>query len=51
MSLALPKPLFRMPLKAKPRLAHEIERRGRRWMNGESVGEAWEDGRARVVER
>ena len=31
--------------------AHEIERRARRVMNGESTGEPWEDVRARVVRR
>ena len=31
--------------------AHEIERRARRAMNGESAGEPWEDVRARVVQR
>ncbi len=31
--------------------AHEIERRARRVMNGESAGEPWEDVRARVVQR
>jgi putative addiction module component (TIGR02574 family) len=31
--------------------AHEIERRARRVMNGESAGEPWEDVRARVVRR
>ena len=31
--------------------AHEIERRARRVMNGESTGEPWEDVRARVVQR
>ena len=31
--------------------AHEIERRARRVMNGESTGEPWEDVRARVVHR
>ena len=31
--------------------AHEIERRARRVMTGESVGEPWEDVRARVVRR
>ena len=31
--------------------AHEIERRARRVMNGESAGEPWEDARARVVRR
>jgi putative addiction module component (TIGR02574 family) len=31
--------------------AHEIERRARRVMNGESAGEPWESVRARVVQR
>jgi putative addiction module component (TIGR02574 family) len=31
--------------------AHEIERRARRVMSGESAGEPWEDVRARVVQR
>jgi putative addiction module component (TIGR02574 family) len=31
--------------------AHQIERRARRVMNGESAGEPWEDVRARVVQR
>jgi putative addiction module component (TIGR02574 family) len=31
--------------------AHEIERRARRVMNGESAGEPWDDVRARVVQR
>ena len=31
--------------------AHEIERRARRVMNGDSAGESWEDVRARVVQR
>jgi hypothetical protein len=31
--------------------AREIERRARRVMNGESVGEPWEDVRARVIRR
>ena len=31
--------------------AREIERRARRVMTGESVGEPWEDVRARVVRR
>ena len=31
--------------------AREIERRARRVMSGESVGEPWEDVRARVVRR
>ena len=31
--------------------AHEIERRARRVMSGESTGEPWEDVRARVIQR
>ncbi len=31
--------------------AHEIERRARRVMSGESAGEPWEDVRARVLQR
>jgi putative addiction module component (TIGR02574 family) len=31
--------------------AREIERRARRVMSGESTGEPWEDGRARVIQR
>ena len=31
--------------------AHEIEKRARRVMAGESVGEPWEDVRARVARR
>ena len=31
--------------------AHEIERRARRVMNGESQGEPWEDVRARLLQR
>ncbi len=31
--------------------AREIEQRARRVMSGESTGEAWEDVRARVVQR
>ena len=31
--------------------AHEIERRARRVMSGESAGESWDDVRARVVRR
>ncbi len=31
--------------------AHEIERRARRVMAGESRGEPWDDARARVIQR
>ena len=39
------------PAEVEAAWAHEIERRARRVMNGESAGEAWEDVRARVVNR
>jgi len=39
------------PAKVEAAWAHEIERRARRVMNGESAGEPWEDVRARVVQR
>ena len=39
------------PAEVEAAWAHEIERRARRVMSGESAGEAWEDVRARVVNR
>ena len=39
------------PAEVEAAWAQEIERRARRVMSGESAGEAWEDVRARVVNR
>ncbi len=39
------------PAEVEAAWAHEIERRARRVMSGESAGEAWEDVRARVIRR
>ena len=39
------------PAEVEAAWAHEIERRARRVMSGESAGEPWEDVRARVVRR
>ena len=39
------------PTEVEAAWAHEIERRARRVMSGESVGEPWEDVRARVTQR
>ena len=39
------------PAEVEAAWAREIERRARRVMRGESTGEPWEDGRARVLRR
>ena len=39
------------PAEVEAAWAHEIERRARRVMSGESAGEPWEDVRARVLQR
>jgi putative addiction module component (TIGR02574 family) len=39
------------PAEVEAAWAREIERRARRVMSGESAGEAWEDVRARVMQR
>jgi putative addiction module component (TIGR02574 family) len=39
------------PAQVEAAWAREIERRARRVMSGESAGEAWEDVRARVLQR
>jgi putative addiction module component (TIGR02574 family) len=39
------------PTEVEAAWAQEIERRARRVMSGESAGEAWEDVRARVLQR
>lgn len=39
------------PAEVEAAWAHEIERRARRVMTGESSGEAWEDVRERVMRR
>jgi putative addiction module component (TIGR02574 family) len=39
------------PAEVEAAWAHEIERRARRVMSGESTGEPWEDVRARVLQR
>lgn len=39
------------PAEVEAAWAHEIERRARRVMSGESAGEPWEDMRARVLQR
>ncbi len=39
------------PAEVEAAWAHEIERRARRVMSGDSTGEPWEDVRARVLQR
>lgn len=48
---SLDEPPVRTPAEIEAAWAHEIERRARRVMTGESAGEPWEDVRARIARR